>query len=162
MLVHGAVLYLHHDHEDHHGDGEQGIIVIRNRLDEQSDAVLALYETGDRCSPGRDRSDDTDRSCGRVDQVCELCTGDLVLVSYGAHHAADCQTVKIVVDEDQAAEADGGELRAFSAGDLFRSPVSECSTAAGAVHQLNHDAQDYQEHQDAHVVGVGENRNDTV
>ena len=162
VLVHGAVLYLHHDHEDHHGDGEQGVVVIRDGLDEQRDAVLALYETGDRCSPGGDRSDDADGSCGRVDQVSELGAGDLVLVRDGAHYAADCQTIKIVVDEDQAAEADGGELRAFSACDLLRSPVSECSTAAGAVHQLNHDAQDYQEHQDAHVVGVGENCNDAV
>ena len=162
VLVHRAVLYFHHDHQDHHGDRKEGIIVVRNGLDEEADSVLSLDETGDGCRPGGDRSDDADRRCGRIDQVSELGAGDLVLVRDGTHNASDGQAVKIVIDEDQASEADGGELRAFSGSDLLGSPVAECGTAAGAVHELDHDAQNDQEHQNTHVVGIREHSDDTV
>ena len=72
MLIHGAVLYFHHDHKNHHGDREQRIIVVRNGLDEKADAVFAFHETGYRCSPGGDRRDDTYRRCRRVDQISQL------------------------------------------------------------------------------------------
>ena len=162
MSVHGAVLYFHHDHEDHHGDGEQGVVVIRNGLDEKRDAVLAFNKSGNGGCPGGDRSDDADRSCGRVDQVGELGTGNLMLVGDRAHDAADGQTVKIVINEDQAAESNGGQLGAFSGSDLLGSPVAEGSTAAGAVHELDHDAQDDQEDQNTYVVGVRENCDDAI
>ena len=162
VLVHRAVLYFHHDHQDHHSDREERVVVVRNGLDEQVDAVLALDETGYGCRPGGDRSDDTYRRRSRVDQVSELSAGDLVLVSDGTHNASDCQAVKIVIYEDQAAKADSRKLRAFSGSDLLRSPVSERGTAACAVHELDHDAQNDQEHQNTHVVGIGEYGDDTI
>ena len=76
-----------------------------------------------------------------------------MFVGDGTHNAADCQAVEVVVDEDQAAKADRCELRAFSGFDFLGRPVAEGSAAAGAVHELDHDAQNDQEYQNAHVVG---------
>ena len=36
-----------------------------------------------------------------------------------------------------------------------------CGTAC-TVHQAHHGAQDYKEHQDTHVIGIGQNRDKTV
>ena len=45
---------------------------------------------------------------------------------------------------------------------MLRRPAPEGRGAAGLVHEDDEDAQDHQEDQDAHVVGVGEGRGDAV
>ena len=51
MQQHGTIVYPHEDDEDHHQQCQQGIEVIGNRLYEDADAVLILYESRHCCSP---------------------------------------------------------------------------------------------------------------
>ena len=75
-----------------------------------------------------------------------------MLVCHRAHDGTDRQAVEIVVDENEDAEADGRKLCAFAGFDSRGCPGAECSRSACPVHELNHNAQDDQEHEDADIV----------
>ena len=51
MQGHGAVIRFQKDKGHHHDDGQQGVIVIRDRLDEQGKPVFAFHETGHGSRP---------------------------------------------------------------------------------------------------------------
>ena len=85
-----------------------------------------------------------------------------MLVRNGTHHRTDGQTVEVVVNENQAAQQDRCQLCAHAALDVRLCPTAECSGAAGFVHQTDHGAQHHQEHQNAHVVAVGQHGNNAV
>ena len=85
-----------------------------------------------------------------------------MLVSDGTHDTAHSQAVEIVVDEDQAAQQDGGQLRTHTALDVLFCPTAKGCGTAGLVHQADHSAQDHQEDQDAHVVAVGDGSHNAI
>ena len=51
MQGHGAVIRFQEDKGHHHDDGQQGVIVIRDRLDEQGKPVFAFHETSHGSRP---------------------------------------------------------------------------------------------------------------
>ena len=85
-----------------------------------------------------------------------------MLVGDGAHDGAHSEAVEVVVNEDQHAQHDGGQLRPHSAFDVLGGPAAEGGGPAGLVHQADHSAQDDQEDQDAHIVAVRQHRDNTV
>ena len=162
MLVHRAEIHLQGHHQDHHRDGEQCVEVIRDGLQEEAHAVLSLDEAGHGRRPGGNRGDDADRCRGGVDEVRQLRTADLMLIGHRTHDGADRQTVEVVVDEDEAAKGDRGELCAGPRPDVLRCPVTERGRATTAVHELYHRTEDDEEAEDADIIAVGQNRDDTI
>ena len=82
-------------------------------------------------------------------------------VSYRTHNASYCQTVKIIVNEDQDSKDDRCKLCTYTCVDLFAGPSSECGRAAGLVHHTYHRSQDNQEDQDSYVIAVRKNLDDS-
>lgn len=162
MQRHRSVVDVHEDDHDHHGDGQQCIVVVRNGFDKECETVFALHKSGDCSSPAGDGCDDADGGGGGINQVCQLCSGDFVFVCHGAHDAADRQAVEIIVDEDQDAQADGGQLRTLAGLNAAGCPVSEGSTSAGAVHELNDGSQNDQEDQNTDIPGIRQRGDDSV
>ena len=156
MDGHGAEVDLGHGQRDHHDDGQQGVEVVGNGGDEQGQTVgvAVLRKAADGGGPGADGSDDAHRRGGGVDQVGQLGTGDVVLVGDRTHDAAHGQAVEVVVDEDQDAQADGGQLRADAGLDVGGGPLTEGGGTTSCVHQGDHNAQDDQENQDAYIPAV--------
>ena len=80
----------------------------------------------------------------------------------GTHNGAHGQAVKVVVYEDQHAQQHGQQLRAATGVNSLLGPAAEGLGAAALVHQVHHDAQGDQEHDDAHVAAVSQHGDDTV
>ena len=154
--AHGAKVGLHDNQTNHHNDGEDGVEVIRNGVDEEGEAGTFLNIGRNCCCPGRDGSYDADGSRGSVDEVGQLCAGYVMLVSEGTHNGTYGKAVKVVIDEDEYAEGDGGQLCAYTGLDVSLCPAAESGAAACAVHQGYHYAQDDQEYQYANIVAVGQ------
>ena len=85
-----------------------------------------------------------------------------MLVGDGPHDAAHGETVEIVVDEDEAAQQDRGQLRPHPGLDVLLGPAAKGGGAAGLVHHADHGTQNDQEDQDAHVIAVGQGGHDAV
>ena len=156
MLQHGTVVDVQQgDGNDHH-QSQQAVVVVGDLLDEQLNTVnrVGLNITGNGSSPGRNGGDHADGGSGGVDDVGQLGAGDVVGLGDRTHHGADGQAVKVVVNEDQAAQQHGHQLCAGATLDGLGSPTAESSGAAALVHQVDHNAQQHQEHDDGEV-GVG-------
>ena len=164
MLVHGhgAVVHLQDHQTEHHNNGQQGVEVVGNGPDEQRQAAAVLHEAGHSRRPGADGGNDADRRGGGVDEIGQLGPGDVLLVGDGPHDAAYGEAVEIVVNENQHAQQNAGQLSAGTALDVVCRPPAEGRGAAGLVHQADHGAQNHQENQDTHVVAVGEHADDAV
>ena len=158
-LAHGTVVELHERERDDEHEGHQRIEVIGNGADEQLDAAHAGVESfsgrGHGGGPGRDRRDHADGRGGRVDEVGQLGPGDLVPISDGAHDRADGQAVEIVVNEDQHAEHERGQLCADARLDVRLGPAAERGGAACLVDQRDNDAEQDEEEEDTGVVRDG-------
>ncbi len=158
-LAHGTVVELHERERDDEHEGHQRIEVIGNGADEQLDAAHAGVESfsgrGHGGGPGRDRRDHADGRGGRVDEVGQLGPGDLVPISDGAHDRADGQAVEIVVNEDQHAEHERGQLCADARLDVRLGPAAERGGAACLVDQRDNDAEQDEEEEDTGVVCNG-------
>ena len=107
MYQHRTIVQLHKDDEDHHQQGEQGVEVEGDRLNEDADAILPFDESRYRCGPRRDGGNDTDGGCRRVDQIGQFGSADLVLVGDRSHDGTYRQTVKVIVNENQTAQQHG-------------------------------------------------------
>ena len=115
VLLHRAVVEAAEDEEEAHHHGEDGVVVIRDGAQEHGKAVdaRAIRHRGrDGGGPAGHRRDDADGCCSGVDEVGQLCAGDLLPVSDRAHDGADGQAVEVVVHKDEDAQQQGGELRA--------------------------------------------------
>ena len=77
-----------------------------------------------------------------------------MLIRDRLHDRADGEAVEVVVDENQHAEQDRGQLRADAGLDVLRRPAAERLGAARLVHQGDHRAEQHEEDQDADVVGI--------
>ena len=164
MGQHGAVVDVQQGDDHDHDQSQQAVVVPGDLLDEHLDTVdgVRVDVAGNGGGPGGHGSDHADGSGGSVDDVSQLGAGDLVGLGDGTHDSADSQAVEIVVDEDQDAQQHGHQLRTSAAGDGLLGPAAEGLRAAALVHQVNHDAQNHQEHDDTHVIAVGQNGDDTV
>ena len=162
MSSHGAVFHLHDGHGDHHENGQQSVVVIGNSADKQAQTVNAIHEAGNSGSPGRNGSDDTDGSGGSVDQISQLGTGNVVLIGQGTHNGTDGQAVEVVVDEDQAAQSDDAQLSGNAGLDVGNAPLTESGRTAGGIDQLNDEAQQHVEDQNADIPAVGQVHDDTI
>ena len=85
-----------------------------------------------------------------------------MLVCHGPHNASHGQTVEIVVNENQDAQKNRRELRSHASPDVGARPAPEGRGAARLVHQADHGAQNHEEHQDSHIVAVGQHGNDAA
>ena len=85
-----------------------------------------------------------------------------MLIGNGTHDAAHGQAVEVVINEDQTAQQDRGQLCAHPGLDMSLGPTAEGGGAAGLVHQGNHGTQNDQEHDNAHVPRVGDGGHDAV
>ena len=159
---HRAEVHLHHHQADHHHQSEQGIEVIGDGSDEQVQALAVLGKAGHGGGPGGDGGDDAHGSGGGIDDIGQLHPGDVVLVGDGPHDAAHGEAVEIVVNEDEAAQQDRGQLRPHPGLDILLGPAAKGGGAAGLVHHAHHSAQDDQEDQDAHVIAVGQGGHNAV
>lgn len=96
----------------------------RNCRDECLEVTLesacGFQRTSHGGSPRRNRSDDTHRSCCRVDDVSQLLAGDTIRVGERFHDRTDSQAVEIVVNEDEEAQTAGGKNRCFSVFDFLQ------------------------------------------
>ena len=81
--------------------------------------------------PAGDGRDDADGGGGGVDDVGQLGAGDLVTVRHRAHDRAHGEAVEIVVDEDEGAQAAGGEHGHALALDALGGPVAVGTSTAG-------------------------------
>ena len=151
MLCHRTIVQIRQRKEHHHDQRQDRIEIERDRLDKQIQTVSILHIRGNRCRPGRNRSDDTDRCSRRVDQICQLRTRNLALVAHGTHHAAHRQTVEIIINEDQNAERDRRNLSACARLDMRGCPTAKRRRTARLIHQHHHDAQNHKEYQNADV-----------
>ena len=154
-LRHRAVIEAHDDDGDHEHEREQRVEVERNGADEQLDSVDVQVgcNAGDRRRPRGHRGDHADRSRRGVDEIRKLRARDHLRVGDGAHDRADRQAVEVVVDEDEHAEHEGGQLGADAALDVFRRPLAERGGSARGVDERDEDAEDHQEDEDARAIG---------
>ena len=164
MGQHGAIVNVQHGDDDDHQQGQQAVVVPGDLLQEQLNAVDAggLHIAGNGGGPGGHRGDHADGSRGGVDQVRQLGTGDLVGLGDGTHNGAHGQAVEVVVHEDQHAQQHGQQLRAAAGVNGLLGPAAEGLGAAALVHQVHHDAQGDQEHDNTHVAAVSQHGDDTV
>ena len=89
-----------------------------------------------------------------VDDVGQLGTRNLLLVGHGTHDRANRETVEVVIDEDEHAKGEGGELRADARLDVLGRPGAESRRAARFVDERNHDAEHHEEDEDTRVPRV--------
>lgn len=160
--LHGAEVYLKQRDGNHGDNGEDGVKVIGYRLNEKDESVLTLDEAADGCRPRGYRGDDADRCGGGVDEVGQLCPGDVVPVGNGPHDAAHGEAVEVVINEDKQTEEHSAELGSDAGLDMFLRPVTEGSAAAGSVHKRNDCSEENKEDEDTHVVGVGQHLDKSV
>ena len=164
MGQHGAVVDVQDGDDNDHQQGQQAVVVPGDLGHKQLDAVdvVGLDVARNGGSPGGHGGDHADGSGRGVDDVGQLGTGDLVGLGDGTHNGAHGQAVEVVVDEDQHAQQHGHQLCAAAGLHGFLGPAAEGLGAAGLVHQVDHDAQDDQEHDDGDVAGVGNGGDDAV
>ena len=88
MGGHGTEINVQQNDGGHHYQCQQGIIVVRDCPDKDGKTVLPLHKAGHGGSPGGNGGDNAYRGGGGIDQVCQLCPGNLMLVCYRPHNAA--------------------------------------------------------------------------
>ena len=155
--LHGAEVGTGEDEEQDHHQREQGVVVVGDGAQEHGKAVdtgAFRYAGGNGSRPAGYRGDDAHRRSGGVDQVGQLCAGDLLPVRDRAHDGAHGQAVEVVVHEDHHTQQQGGKLRTGPGVDVGGGPAAKGGRAAGLVHQGHKDAQHDKEHQNAHVAAV--------
>ena len=81
--------------------------MVRRNMVKAVDARAFRDRGRDGGGPAGHRRDDADGCCGGVDEVGQLCAGDLLPVSDRAHDRADGQAVEVVVHKDEACPAAG-------------------------------------------------------
>ena len=164
MGQHGTVVDVQ-DGDDHdHQQGQQAVVVPGDLPDEHLDAAdgVRVDVAGHGGSPGGHGSDHADGSGRGVDDVGQLGAGDVMALGDGTHHGANGQAVEVVVDEDQHAQQHGHQLCARTGMYGLGGPAAERLGAAGLVHQVHHDAQHHQEHDDGDVARIGHGGDDAV
>ena len=157
MGQHGAVVNVQDGNDNDHDQGQDAVIVPGNLAQEHADAGAGEavgHIGGNGGGPGGHGGQHAHGSGGGVDDVGQLCPGDLVALGDGTHDGAHGQAVEIVVDEDQHAQQHGHQLRAAAGLHGLGGPAAEGGGAAGLVHQVHHDAQHHQEDQDGDVDGI--------
>ena len=144
------------DEEDHE-QSQQCVQVVGDGADEQLEAVhaAALRHIGiDCCGPAGNRCDDTHRRCRCINNIGQLCAGDLVLVRDRAHDGTDRQAVEIVIDKDQDTQQGCREHRLLLVFEPLTGPASVRGSAAAAGHQDDDHAQQNIEDDDVQIHAV--------
>ena len=157
MGQHGTVVNVQHGDGDDHDQGQDAVVVPGNLAQEHADAGAGEaigHIGGNGGSPGGHGGQHANGGGGGINDVGQLCPGDLVALGDGTHNGTHGQAVEIVVDEDQHAQQHGHQLRAAAGLHGLGGPAAEGGGAAGLVHQIHHDAQHHQEDQDGDVDGV--------
>ena len=156
-LGHFAVIKAHQSQRDDEYQGQQGIEVIGNCLDEQLKARVrfALNATGNGSGPRGDGSNHANGRGGRVNDVGKLGAGDLVGIGDGTHDRAYGQTVEIVIHKNQDTQQEGSDQRTCLGLDVGLCPTAEGLRATGAVDQSDDNAQHDQKYKNAGTVGNG-------
>ena len=134
-LAHGAEVEVAQADHDHHDDGEQGVEVVGDGGHEGGKVAFkgagGFQVAAHGGGPAGDGRDDADGGGGGVDDVGQLGAGDLVTVRHRAHDRAHGEAVEIIVDEDEGAQAAGGEHGHALALDALGGPVAVGTGTAG-------------------------------
>ena len=161
---HGAVVDVQQGNDHDHQQRQQAVVVPGDLANEHLDTadILGVNIAGHGSRPRGNGGDHADGSGGGVDNIRQLGAGDVVGLGDGTHDGTHGQAVEVVVHEDQHAQQHGHQLCAGAGLHGLLRPAAERLGAAGLVHQIHHDAQHHQEHDDGDVAGVGNGRHDTV
>lgn len=104
------------------------------------------------CCPAGNGSDDTDRGCGGIDDIGQLCPRNPVFIRDWLHDRTDGQAVEIIVNEDQDSQDAGSQFSGPAAGDFLGGPVSVGLGSPGFVHHADQGAQKGQEQDDIEFI----------
>ena len=151
-LLHGAKVQADECNEEHEYDSAKRIEVIRNRLHEQVEAVIAQVAANGN-SPRRHRGNNAHRRRARVDKPCELFVAHAEAVGDRTHNRANREAVEVVVHENENAQNGGHHAGEASALHVLRNPCAICARATGNGDEYDKRAQQRQEQQQRAVVG---------
>ena len=70
------------------------------------------------------------------------------------HYGTNRKTVEIVIDKNKYTQCNSSELRTNAGLDIFRSPLTESSTAANLVHKSYHDTKNNQKYHNTNVTAI--------
>ena len=101
--AHSAKIPARPDDEGHESQGQKGIEVEGNSLQEQGEAVnlAALRQGGTHsCRPAGHGSDDADRRCRSINDVRQLSAGHFELIRHRPHDRTNREAVEIIVNEN--------------------------------------------------------------
>ena len=120
----------------HKENSEEGVEIVRYRLAEKCQSVLASrYEARYCCCPTGDWGDDADRCCSGVDEIGKFLLGYAVAHCDRAHHRTYGKAVEVIIDEYQDTEQNGGNLHTNLRLYVLGSPSAESRRTASLVHQ---------------------------
>ena len=153
MLLHGAKVDVQSGGQEHHDQGQDGVEVVGDGLNEQGEAIVAVNDAGNGSSPGGNGHHDADGSRDSIAHVSQLGAGDLVGVGDGTHNVTNSQVVEVVVNAQHDAQEAGSDQSTRLGLDVLAGPVAVSFGATGADHQSNDGAQDDQEDHDTQVAG---------
>ena len=151
-LLHGAKVQTDECNEEHEHDSRKRIEVVRDRLHEQIEAVIAqIAANGNR--PRGHRCDNAHGRRARVDKPRQLFMADAEAVSDRAHNCANREAVEIVVHENENAQNGSHHASETSSFHVLRNPRAIRTRAAGDGDKHDKRAQQRQEQQQRTVVG---------
>lgn len=139
-------------HEDHR---EPCVKVERDGMQEKGktiDGRILRQRRTDGSRPARDRRNDADRCCRRIDDIRKLSARNLELVRDWTHDRTDRQAVEIVINEDDNAEQSGQEECAARPLDGLDGPVAIGLRRAGTRDGGHEDTEDDEENKDVDVA----------
>ena len=122
---HRAIVDFQQGNSHHHQNGQQCVKVKRDGPDKQIQPLAVLRKSRHRRSPGRNGGNDTHRSGRSINEIGQLCPGNPMLVRHRTHDAAHGQAVKVVINEDQAAQNNRGQLGAYPGLDMGLRPPAK-------------------------------------
>ena len=151
-LLHGTKIQSNESDEEHKHDSRERVEVIRNRLHEQIEAVIAqIAANGNR--PRRHRGDNAHGCRARVDKPCQLFVAHTETVSDRTHDRANRKAVEIVVHKNENAQNGSHHAGEASALHVLRNPCTVRTGAAGNSNKHDKRTQQRQEQQQRAVVG---------
>eukprot|EP00951_Prasinocladus_malaysianus_P026000 scaffold229363_cov38-Prasinocladus_malaysianus.AAC.1 len=120
------------------------------------DADLLVDESDFEANPGRYRCDGRDGRCGGVDDERQLLAADEEGVADAAHRGPQDERVGVVVEEDDEAEDEHGELQAPSAGYPRDDRVGYPVPTTALLHDGHEPGEEPREEDDVGMVDVSE------
>ena len=138
MDRHRAKIHFHQYDGKHHNYGQQSIIVVGDSPDKNSKSVFSFHKSADCRRPGGYRCYNTYRSRRGINQIGQLCLGNIMFICDRPHNASHGKAVKIIIHKDQDSQDNGCDLGPNPGLDVNSRPSSESGRASCTVHHRHH------------------------